>query len=94
MSSTGVVELELTTSSASAALAPRAVPISPSGWNSRWYPVGASRMGWGSACPRIVTRVSIFETSTRYRGRKGRRSKASRFQRKVIPSAAPPATYS
>lgn len=91
-SSTAVVENELTTKVAPAAEAPRAVATSPSGWNSRWYPVGASRIGYGSSRPRMVTRVSRRETSTRTRGSSRIRSYASRFARNVTSSAAPPAT--
>src|SRR5260370_4833414 len=51
-------------------------------------------MGNGSSWPRRERPVSSRDTSTRTRGRNRMRSKAARFSRRVISSAAPPVTYS
>src|ERR1051325_8314160 len=51
-------------------------------------------MGCANVSPKSVTRVSITLTSSSTRGRSSRRSNASRFQRSVSSSPAPPARNS
>ena len=51
------------------AFAARAVASSPSVWNMRWPPRGQRKIGPANRWPNSSMPVSIFETSTRRRGR-------------------------
>ena len=53
---------------------PRAVARSPSGWQSPWYAVGATRIGAARRVPSRLVVVSTAPTSVRTRGRSRDRS--------------------
>ena len=74
-----------------AAAAALAEASSPSGWASRWTATGASSTGNSIRWPRTVVDGSIFDTSTRTRGRSRSRWKAARFSLRVTSSSAAPA---
>ena len=69
--------------------AARAVPISPSGWYMRCWPVGASRTGLATGTPSTVVAWSRVLTSTRTRGRSRTSSNARRLAATVASLSAP-----
>ena len=73
-----------------AAPAPRAIAASPSSWAICWNAIGATSAGIETGVPSTVVCVATSVTSTSTRGRNLKREKASRFQRSVRSSPAPP----
>jgi hypothetical protein len=73
-----------------AAAAPRAMATSPSSCAICWNAIGAMRTGMDTGVPSTVVSVVTAETSTSTRGRSRNGEKASRFQRSVRSSPAPP----
>ena len=73
-----------------AAAAPRAIATSPSSCAICWNAIGATSAGIETGVPSTVVSVETDETSTRTRGRSRKRENASRFQRSVRSSPAPP----
>ena len=73
-----------------AAAAPRAIATSPSSCAICWKAIGATSAGIDTGVPSTVVSVETVETSTRTRGRRRYCENASRFQRSVRSSPAPP----
>ena len=73
-----------------AAAAPRAIATSPSSCAICWKAIGATSAGIATGVPSTVVSVETLETSTSTRGRSLKCENASRFQRNVRSSPAPP----
>ena len=68
----------------------RAIASSPSSCAICWNAMGATSAGIATVVPSTVVSVETDDTSTRTRGRSRKRENASRFQRSVRSSPAPP----